>query len=160
MNHEAANDREIGPSVGHQIPEFQLQDEEGTIHHARDLRGSSGLLLIFVHGTWCASCVSTFYMLSKHTPIYHRHGINVAVLSADDPPALRNFKISAPKPINYTLLADADQGVHQQYNVGHAGLWLLADSSGVVRAKFVDETAHHPPPHSEILNAIQADLQG
>lgn len=149
---------DIGPALGEAIPDFCLLDENDALRDPLNLTGERGLLLVFVHGTWCANCVPTFYTLAKYAPVYMRVGVNVAVISEDSPASLRNFKASAPMTIPYPLLADEGEAAHHSYRVGTTRLWLLTDPQAVVVHKHIDPDGNHRLSHPALLSAIQAHL--
>lgn len=147
-----------GPAVGVQLPPFSVPDDTEQQRTPDNLIGSRGLLLAFVHGTWCAPCVPTYYALAKYAPVYIKEGVAVAVVSGDNPQSLRNFRKTAPAPLPYTLLADADEQVHELYQTGTTRVWLLADAGGVIRMKHLDPDGHNKPSHSMLLDAITTHL--
>jgi peroxiredoxin len=148
----------IGPAVGDHLVDFRLPDDSNALRTPETLAGEKGLLLVFVHGTWCASCVPTFYSLAKYAPVYQRDGVNVAIVTEDAPGTLATFKRSAPMPIDYALLSDSDETAHQDYKVGATRLWLLTDPDGVVRHKHIDPDGNHRLSHNDITAAINEHL--
>ncbi len=149
---------EHGPLIGEKIPHFEIPDEEGNIRTFQNLVGEKGLLLVFVYGTWCAPCVQTLYSLGRTSEIYQHEGVNVAVASVDDAQILKNFKATAPTPINFPLLADHDEALHKLYTSAVAKTYLVIDANGILRAKFVNADGRSKPSHQALLEAIQQHL--
>lgn len=149
---------EHGPLVGSQLPHFEVQDEEGKLQTPQSLMGTNGLLLVFVYGTWCAPCVQTFYSLGRTSQAFLNEGVNVAVVSVDDAPTLKNFKLTSSTPLNFPLLADPEEELHKLYDSAVAKTYLIVDPDGIVQAKFVNADGNSKPSHQALLGAIQEHL--
>lgn len=146
--------QEIGPVVGLHAPEFTLHDEKNQSTPLKGIMGEKGLLLAFIHGTWCSHCVQTLYRLRRHSAFYEQAGIRLSVIAIDPPSALRVFKMSANPPLAYTLLADEDEQVHKLYELEHVGAYIVIDAAGIVRSKFLDFDHHGWPGHARVLEAF------
>ena len=146
----------IGPVVGLHAPDFTLRDEKNQSAPLKGIIGENGLLLAFIHGTWCSYCVQTLYRLRRHSAFYDQSGISLAVIAIDPPSALKVFKMSANPPLAYPLLADEDEQVHKLYGLEHIGAYIVIDVAGIVRSKFLDLDHHGWPGHARVLEAFAA----
>lgn len=144
--------------LGHAVPPFQLQDENGETRSSEGLYGEHGLLLVFVRGTWCSQCVATLYFLARYAKNITQLGVNIAIVAIDDVGALQSFKISASLPIDFPLLADKEETVHQRFNITTREKYLLLDNQGVVKETFTDPDGYHRPSSPALVEAIKTHL--
>ena len=147
-----------GPEIGQSAPHITLNDDNNMQRTFNTLMGEAGLLLIFVNGTWCPTCVGTLYYLSKHTPHLTKMGVNTSVVAVDDAGTLRAFRLSASLPLTYTLLADPNEVARSAYGVTASEVYLLLDRQGTVHERFFDPAGYMRPSRAKLEASIQAML--
>jgi peroxiredoxin len=140
--------------IGQPAPRFSATNDEKVCVHLPDLLQEHGLLLTFIHGTWCSHCVQTLYRLRRAAPVFTQAGIGIAVVAVDAPAVLRIFRQSASPAIAFPLLADEDENVHRTYGLVHASAYIALDQSGITRAVFPDPDHHSYPGHLPIIQAL------
>jgi len=145
-------------TVGHTVPTFQLPDETGQVRQLDDLHGENGLLLVFVRGTWCPQCVQTLYYVGRYANAITELGVNIAVVAIDEAENLNTFKISAPVPINFPLLADPDQTIHILYEIAVKETYFLLDRGNRVQEHFFDPDGHGRPSPRILTDSIRTHL--
>jgi len=144
-----------GLSVGNRAPDFSLIDDQKQIVKLDDLVSGCGLILTFIHGTWCSACIQTLYRLRQYARMYMQKDFTVAVVASDSQSALHIFKLSAHPPVDFSLLDDEDGRVRVCYSLHQAGAYYIIDSKKIIREVFLD-TAHQGwPGHSRILKALE-----
>ncbi len=146
---------EYGLPIGATLPVFSAHDDENTVHQLNDLMGENGLLLAFVYGTWCATCIQALHALTRYAPQLHKEGVNIAAVLIDDPAELHNFKISSPRPISFPLLADKDESIHNIYKAGSSKVYMVIDRDFVLRHKFIDFDGTQKPNLPTLLAAFK-----
>lgn len=169
--------------VGHPAPDFTLQ-ARGRTYTLPQLLASQGLLLAFIHGTWCPACVDQLIRLRRRHRDYMNLNVQLAAIVGDQVAAVEAFEISAEPPLPFPLLADTDLTVSQTYGLTapaeqtlltklahrirrsepqrpepvegiHPGA-VLVDGQGHVRLVNVPDDPHAPIPHERLLAAIRS----
>ncbi|MBZ0277750.1 MAG: redoxin domain-containing protein [Anaerolineae bacterium] len=141
--------------IGQPAPHFSALNDDNVCVHLPDLLQENGLLLAFIHGTWCSHCVQTLYRMRRSASVFTQAGIGIAVVAVDAPATLRIFRQSAYPAIPFTLLADEDESVHGAYGLAHTSGYIALDQSGVIRAVFPDHDHHSYPGHLPIIQALR-----
>lgn len=136
--------------------DFTLLNDQKQPVALHDLPGEKGLLLTFIHGTWCSSCVQTLYRLRQYEKIYAQEGFSVAAVAIDSPAALNVFRLSANPALSFPLLADEDEIIHKEYGLHHTGAYLVLDHNLTIRESFLDTNHQGWPGHFRILEAMRA----
>lgn len=155
----SGNINAVALSNGDRVPGFTLFDEKHKKWTLEELMGSSGLLMVFVRGTWCAQCVQTLYNLARQAPGFARMRVNTAVIAIDSEHSLNSFKQTASLPLDFPLLADEDQTVRQHYGVNMSEVYLLIDREGTLRTIFLDPDGLSRPNSQAIRTAITLHLE-
>jgi peroxiredoxin len=145
--------------IGQPLPDLAVQAADGKATFVRVHLGSQSTLLSFLHGTWCAECVSHLYSLRQHRPQIVAAGADVVVITLDKPEALAAFLASAVPPLGYTVLADPDHSAHEKAGVGQDTMSLVVDVNGIVRwlASWSDHRSH--PGYAVIVNALRGVME-
>lgn len=146
---------EYGLPVGTKLPVFSAQDDEDATHNLQDLMGENGLVLSFVYGTWCATCVQALHSLARYAPQLKKEGFNMAAVLIDDPRDIHTFKISSPLPIQFPLLADKDEQIHHLFNADSSKVYMVIDQNYVLRHKFIDFDGTQKPTLPALMTAVK-----
>ncbi|MCU0481083.1 MAG: peroxiredoxin family protein [Anaerolineae bacterium] len=146
---------EYGLPVGATLPTFSAQDDQNNTHNLDDLMGENGLILAFVYGTWCATCVEALHALTRYAPQLQKEGVNIAAVLIDDTADIHNFRRSSPRPIHFPLLADKDERIHHTYRANSSKVYMVIDREYVLRHKFIDFDGTQKPNLPTLLAAIK-----
>lgn len=146
---------EYGLPIGATLPTFSAKDDENHIHELNDLMGENGLILAFVYGTWCATCVEALHALTRYAPQLQKEGINIAAVLIDDITDIHNFKRSSPRPIHFPLLADKEEIIHHAYKADSSKVYMVIDRAYVLRHKFIDFDGTQKPNLPTLMAAIK-----
>lgn len=114
-------------------PTFILRDDTNQTRTLHTLMGEKGLLLVFVYGTYCPTCMETYMKLTKEHGNFQQRGINIAMVALDKWIISHTFKLSMKPQIPFTILSDEDGAIHKAYDMytwksGH----VLINPAGVV----------------------------
>jgi peroxiredoxin len=145
----------LGPVTGEILPDFVLCTSDQDTVRLVDLMGEKGMLLAFIHGTWCPACVHTVLQLQRYTRQYAGAGVRVAVVAADQAHRLDAFKRSAAISIDFPLLSDADSTLRHRLNLQEATAYLLVDSARELRGKYIDVDHLSLPGHYQLMGVLQ-----
>ena len=123
-------------------PDFELPDQDGNPVRVSDLRGGL-VVLYFYPKADTPGCTTQACGIRDHRADYDAIGATVLGVSPDPVKAVKKFHDK--QDLGFTLLADADHAVAEQYGVwveksmygrtymGNARATFLIDEEGVVR---------------------------
>ncbi len=144
------------PQAGDKAPDFPLQDQHGKAHSLADYKGRY-VVLYFYPQDDTPGCTREACSFRDDISTLTEKGAAVIGVSTDD---VESHKLFAEKyHLNFTLLADTEKSVSEQYGVlGASGkskrVTFLIDGNGVI-AKVYPQV--NPTEHSaEILADIDA----
>jgi len=127
---------------GETAPDFELPDQDGNPVRLSDLRGTK-VVLYFYPKADTPGCTTQACGIRDHRADYDAIGATVLGVSPDPVKAVKKFHDK--QSLGFTLLADADHAVAEQYGVwveksmygrtymGNARATFLIDEEGVVR---------------------------
>lgn len=151
------------PLVGSPAPAFSLPDQDGTIHSLEEYRGK-WVLLYFYPKDDTPGCTIEACTIRDQFTDFQKIGAVVLGVSTDSVESHRKFATAYRLP--FTLLADAQKEVVQQYSVygektymgkkylGTFRTSFLIDPSGTIRTVYEDV---QPERHaSEVIADLSA----
>ena len=65
-------------AVGSSLPQFELQLSNQKTTTDGDLSQENGLVLAFLHGTWCPACIQQLTQLNRLAPDLEKHEVGLA----------------------------------------------------------------------------------
>ncbi len=142
-------------------PDFTLPDHDGNPVRLRDLRGTE-VVLYFYPKADTPGCTIQACGIRDHQADYGATGATVVGVSPDPVKAVKKFHDE--QGLNFTLLADADHAVCEQYGVwveksmygrtfmGAQRSTFILDADGVVR--HVIEKASPKTHDDDVLTAL------
>ncbi len=108
--------------AGNEAPDFELQDENGKLQRLSDYRGDT-VLLYFYPKDDTPGCTKEACNFRDDYSAYQDAGVTILGVSPDTPESHTKFKEKYALP--FTLLADVDHQVAEQY-----GVWGLKKNFG------------------------------
>ena len=150
---------------GTQAPDFELPDQDGTPVRLSDLRGRR-VVLYFYPRADTPGCTTQACGIRDRSGEYEAAGATVLGVSPDTVAAIKKFHDK--QSLNFTLLADADHAVAEQYGTwvektmygktywGAQRATFVLDEEGVVRHVIPKAS---PKTHDDEVLAALADLQ-
>ena len=151
------------PAVGDPAPDFELPDQDGQTVRLSALRGKR-VVLYFYPKADTPGCTTQACGIRDRAGEYETAGATVLGVSPDPVDDVKKFH--AKQSLNFTLLADADHAVCEQYGVwGEKSMYgktywgaqratFLIDEEGVVR--HVIPKASPKTHDDEVLAALAA----
>jgi peroxiredoxin Q/BCP len=146
--------------AGNKAPDFELQDENGEIQRLSDYQGES-ILLYFYPKDDTPGCTTEACNFRDDYSAYQDAGVTILGVSPDTPESHTKFKEKNALP--FTLLADVDHQVAEQYGVWglkknfgreYEGIYrttFLIDPDGIIKEVFEKVK---PANHSEQVLAL------
>jgi peroxiredoxin Q/BCP len=150
--------------TGQPAPDFELPDQDGTPVRLSDLRGRR-VVLYFYPKADTPGCTTQACGIRDHRADYEGAGATVLGVSPDPVKAVKKFHDK--QSLGFTLLADEDHAVAEQYGVwveksmygrtywGNARATFLIDEEGVVRHVIPKAS---PKTHDDEVLAALAEL--
>jgi thioredoxin-dependent peroxiredoxin len=149
--------------IGEPAPDFELPDQDGNPVKLSDLRGRR-VVLYFYPKADTPGCTTQACGIRDRGGEYEEAGATVLGVSPDPVKAVKKFHDK--QSLNFTLLADEDHAVAEQYGVwaeksmygrtywGNLRATFLVDEEGVVR--HVIPKASPKTHDDEVLGALAA----
>ena len=153
-------------ATGDAAPDFTLPDQNGEPTTLSALRGRS-VVLYFYPKASTPGCTTQACGVRDHLPAYEE--ANAVVLGVSPDPVKKVKKFHDDEGLNFTLLADEDHAVAEQYGVWAEKSMYGRTYWGVVRSTFVidgEGVVRHvipkvtPKPHDEQVLAALKELGG
>jgi peroxiredoxin Q/BCP len=150
--------------TGDQAPDFTLPDQDGNPVTLSQLRGTP-VVVYFYPKADTPGCTTQACGVRDHHPDYEAAGATVLGISPDPVKAVKKFHDK--QGLNFTLLADSDHSVAEEYGVWVEKSMYGKTYWGAQRATFVigpDGTVVHvipkasPKTHDDEVLAALADL--
>ena len=153
-------------ATGDAAPDFTLPDQNGEPTTLSSLRGRS-VVLYFYPKASTPGCTTQACGVRDHLPAYEE--ANAVVLGVSPDPVKKVKKFHDAEGLNFTLLADEDHAVSEEYGVwaeksmygrtywGVVRSTFLIDGEGVVRHVIPKVT---PKTHDEQVLAALKELAG
>jgi len=151
--------------AGEKAPEFELPDQDGETVRLSDFRGCP-VVLYFYPKADTPGCTTQACGVRDHLPDYESEGAVVLGASPDPVKAVKHFHDK--QGLNFTLLADEDHSVADEYGVWVEKSMYGKTFWGAQRATFIidpDGTVAHaipkvsPKTHDEEALAALAKLR-
>lgn len=155
---------QIAETIGEQVPDFTLKDQDGNEFHLAAHRGER-ILLYFYRGYWCPYCMMQMKEFSKHKEDLDKLNTHLVCISVDDK---EHARLVWDKVANrqFTFLSDPGAKVIHQYGLLHSGGSLQGDDIAIRTTMFIDEqgrqrwrrvstTVGDIPTMQEILDRIR-----
>jgi len=151
-------------ATGDAAPDFTLPDQNGEPTTLSALRGRS-VVLYFYPKASTPGCTTQACGVRDHLPAYEE--ANAVVLGVSPDPVKKVKKFHDDEGLNFTLLADEDHAVAEEYGVWAEKSMYGRTYWGVVRSTFVidgDGVVRHvipkvtPKTHDEQVLAALKDL--
>jgi peroxiredoxin Q/BCP len=120
--------------VGQAAPDFELPDHEGNPVRLSELRGQP-VVLYFYPKADTPGCTTQACGIRDHRADYKAAGVRVLGVSPDPVEAVRKFHDK--QDLNFTLLADADHAVSEEYGVWGEKSMYGRTYMGVNRSTFI-----------------------
>jgi len=120
--------------AGHKAPAFKLSRDDGTSVSLKDFKGRK-LVLYFYPKADTPGCTVQACGVRDHLPNYAEAGAVVIGISPDPVRAVKKF--SDKQSLDFTLLADEDHAVCEQYGVWAEKSMYGRKYWGALRATFI-----------------------
>jgi peroxiredoxin len=147
---------------GTKLPDFHLADSDGRPVTLSTLRGRGGIVVAFIHGTWCPYCVRQLTRLNRVAPEIQAQGCGLVCVTHDPVDALYAYQLSAQPPLVYSLLADTTPSLSHAFGVydpDHEAPYpsvFYADADDIVIYSDVSSDPDCFPNMERLLEVIRA----
>jgi peroxiredoxin Q/BCP len=122
------------PKEGTQAPVWSMQDQEGKVHNLADYKGQ-WVLMYFYPKDDTPGCTKQACAIRDDFPAFKKLGLTVFGVSADSVKSHAKFVEKYELP--FTLLADEDKKVVEQYGVWGKKKFMGREYMGIARTSFL-----------------------
>lgn len=123
--------------VGTKAPDFNLPDQNGTLHSLSEYKGKK-LILYFYPKDSTPGCTKQACGFSERYPLFLEKGIEVIGISKDSVASHKKFE--EKNSLSFTILSDTELTVIKAYDVWHQKKMAGREYMGVVRTTYlIDE---------------------
>lgn len=102
---------------GTPLPDFTLMNSQNNTVSLGDIHKGNGVVVAFIHATWCPYCLRQLRRLNTFAPKLNRREIGMACISADPPHILYAYEQSCDPPLQYPLLADSEPSLSHNFGI-------------------------------------------
>jgi peroxiredoxin Q/BCP len=148
---------------GSTLPAITLQDHEGKLYNLLDFVGTKGMVVAFIHGTWCPFCIRQLIRLDLVAPELQSLDVGLVCIANE---SAESYSQGAPMPLRYPLLPDAAPSVAHQFGIydpDHESPYpaiFYADQEGKVLYTDVSSDPDCYPNMERLLEVIQYGIKG
>jgi peroxiredoxin Q/BCP len=136
-------------TVGKQVPDFSLEDQDGKIHTLSQYRGQKVLLYFYPKDMTPGCTVQAEGMRDSMNDLESK-GVQVLGVSVDDVKSHKKFV--EKHSLNFPLLADIDKTVVQEYGVWKEKSMFGKSYMGIQRDTFLIDEAGNLIKHFAKVN--------
>lgn len=157
---------ELGPKVGAKAPAFSLTSTTGETKTFADLKGSRGLVMVFVRSAdWCPFCKLQLQNLNSVAKDLDTLGWPMVAVSYDSTETLERF--SAASKLDYRLLSDQSSKAIDAFGIRNESakgarfsgiphpIILFIGADGSVKAKLYEQRYQDRPPSGLVLETAK-----
>jgi len=157
---------ELGPKVGAKAPAFYVTSTTGETKTFADLKGSRGLVLVFVRSAdWCPFCKLQLQNLNSVAKDLDTLGWPMVAVSYDPTETLERF--STANKLDYRLLSDQGSKAIDAFGIRNETMKgarfngiphpiiLFIGADGMVKAKLYEQRYQDRPPSGLVLETAK-----
>ena len=149
--------------IGSRVSDFKLKVAGGEEAPLSSLAKKNGVVLGFLHGTYCAACVQQLTRANRYSRPLEEHDVGFVWVLSDSPGNIATYTIAADPPPRYTMLPDSTPSVSHHFGLyrdsphgggPHPSLTYL-DSELTVRFLFVPDDPHTALNLEALMSAVR-----
>ena len=126
-----------------------------------DARRANGIVVGFIHGTWCPYCVTQLSRLNKIAPELEKRNVGLVCISHDPEPTISAFQVSAKPQLRYPLMEDSEPSVAHLFGIfdnypEHMSPYpavFYADKDNIIR---YSDVSSDPDCHPNLVKLLEA----
>lgn len=151
---------------GSSLPLIALPDREGKLVSLTDFAGAKGLVVGFIHGTWCPYCERQLIRLDLIMSELQALEVGLVCITFDTAEALTGYSQTLTLPLRYPLLPDTAPSIAHHFGVydpDHASPYpsiFYADAEGKILYTDVSSDPDCYPNMERLLEVIQFGIKG
>lgn len=146
--------------VGQKIGDFTMTDPDGKSVTLKEVSGEAGIVVGFLHGTYCPHCIQQLNRSNRIADRLREHGVGLAWVLQDNPSSITAYRLAAYPPPRFIMLADSEPSVGQHFGIPEeeqafqpSPVVFYIDAEGTVRHVEKRENPHAPPNIEDVLEA-------
>jgi peroxiredoxin len=149
--------------VGAHVADFTLRDATGKERALSSLAGENGIVLGFLHGTYCAACLQQLTRANRYSAPLDAHKVGFVWILNDSPENIFAFSVGAYPPPRFQMVPDSTPSVSHHFGLyaetPHGGgpqpSIVYLDPDLTVRYLFVPEDPHTALNLDALLDVVR-----
>ncbi len=142
------------------LNDVSLTDADGKSVHLKELASEEGIVVGFLHGTYCPQCVQQLNRANRFAATLRSHRVSLAWVLADKPDNIATWRVAAVPAPEFELLPDSSPSVKRRlgFEEGEkdpAPTILYVDAGGTIRYAETPENPHAPVNLDALIAAIK-----
>lgn len=142
------------------VPDIALMDADGKPIHLKDLASQEGIVVGFLHGTYCPQCVQQLNRANRYVEALRPHHVSLAWVLADKPVNIVTWQLAAVPTPQFQMLPDSRPSVKRYFGIGEGEnrsdpFVVYVDAQGAMRYVEIPENPHAPPNLDELIAVIE-----
>lgn len=151
------------PVMGRQLSDITLTDVNRQAVGLFSLSGPNGLVLGFMHGTWCPHCLQQLRRSNEYADPLRAHGVELVWVLKDTPSTIAAHLVTARPVPHYHALPESEPPVIEQMHLTDAvrpsPTLIYIDPFRTVRFVHAPDNPHAPHDMSALLRIIDEVAQ-
>jgi peroxiredoxin len=125
-------------NVGEAAPHFTLPKSNGDVISLANCLLPNGVLVAFIHSTWCPECMRRVMSLRRTYWYVQRTNVNILLVTGQSQNSLNTFLISPESQMPFPVVSDESGEVFAQYGLDESQLHetrasFLIDRNGMIK---------------------------
>ena len=148
--------------VGDRIIDFFLTDPDGKTVSLEQLAQDRGVVIGFMHGTYCPHCIQQLNRANRYADVLEEHKTPLVWVLRDSVSNISAYRLASQPPPRFLMLPDSEPSIGRHFGIPQAGAGgeplpslLYLDASRTVRYLEAPENPHAPPNMDALLAAIE-----
>src|SRR4051812_45365614 len=96
---------------GQPLPDFRLSSTDNRVVTLSDVERKQGVVLAFIHGTWCPYCTRQLLRLKNYAAEIYRADVGLVCITHDSTESMAAYYQSLQPSLGYTLLMDTEPSI-------------------------------------------------
>jgi peroxiredoxin len=150
--------------VGSQVPDFTVTNAGGEAVSLSSLARENGIVLGFLHGTYCAACLQQLARANRYSGPLDAHGVEFVWIVDDSPDNVASYAVAADPPPRFQMVPDSSPSASHHFGLyadsrfggGPQPSLVYLDPQLTVRFLFVPDDPHAALALEALMAAVHA----
>lgn len=158
-----AKEPHTASKVGDRITDFSVADVESRSNSLGELSGQAGVVIGFLHGTYCPHCLQQLNRSNRLADQLDEHQVKLVWFLRDEPHNIAAYQLAANPVPRFAILPDSSPSVGEHFGIPDKLQSLqptakvyYVDGERTIRHIDERQNPHAPPDMQAIIEAIRS----